>query len=1334
MFRKEDFKRLLISDVVIRRDISEVDNLGGREEDLKIVDKVKGRISTTGSTPSDKMHTDKDQAEIRFKAFLPLNTNIKRTDKLFADGNAFYVMDVREPSLMGHHLEAFLRQIQPKVIVAIDSFLQEESNILGFLEIVPDGMIGLSMNFSVNQGTLYIDLSLVGVDENNSDIEGFIEVVKNVSGNILENSLMESVLSVNFNISILEENFSSIDGLLTRIISNEGNMNNDSSIQMLLKVDKNISSDIENNSEINGFIIRNINVDSSINNQSILSSILNINRDMVADSSNESEIFGLLEEELLILLNGSLSSFTNLTSELKAIMPVISDIENISDLETEILLDKFIVSTIINESDKEGNLERLRGLLVESENVSLISSEMVVNLSILADVLNESDISVDMVLLRDYIANMDNDSFLRADLFVDEVDLMVGEMENISDLSSLLGVLLEIESTSFNDSSIENINLLLDKNLATTLFNVSEKTGAVTINKEILATVFNTSFLELLLLVTKNVESLVLNISDKSAFLNIEKDISSNIFSSSSLNVIVSLDKNLITNVFNESDLDSLLSTIYSLKTEEENQSLEEGNLILDKPLAVQLLNNSDIDSNLLKNIIMECLVNNQVDSNGNLLLDKFIVSNVLNQSQLNILLGKIIAINTLSENEIFLTGDVILTRNVNTNVENLTDLSGDLIILADVITGFTDFTEYPLNANPDEWTLIWNHTDLNWSIETDVGSGLYANNQVLEVNFNDGVTGRDALNKWDEIPFSTENIKIHMVGAVIEVSSEFDGLRLIARASGDTGEENYYSLRFTGGLGGRIRIEKYSNGSLTPLSSYFYDGITSDLGVYHHFVFEVNKNTIRAKAWQVGESEPEDWQVTADDFEFIEGYAGLGVRKDFTSGNNDLFRYDSFEYEISPIVGLYHTNFGEYSVGTIPSDWTQRWDTANADYEVFDFSADSFSGNTLRYISSDTGFHHCSWDELDGIDNIEVYIRVRTSTTSVTPLGILTRASFPSNQKNGYLLDLNNDNRFRIVKWVDDTLSIITEETFDFSADTWYWLKFRVEDDNLSGKVWEDGETEPEDWMLTAVDEDVPSGNWNGVFAFNGGIDTDYDLYQAENLDVEPPPPPPPPEGVFFTDFSEYTTNQAPDDWTNLWHGDVTWTVIEESGVEGGKLLNGDFVSENRHRFLRWDIVPESSDQEVLQKVRVVNTQSEDTSLGENCFAVVRAGGEGEASEPDWEGYATWLQLYNGFFSFDIIRIEGDSQTSIANTSFEWTGDTWYYVRLRAEGSTISAKIWEEGETEPVEWTLETTDTTYTSGYAGIGNHTGLLADSRQWDIVGIGIDGASAPIEPIN
>lgn len=77
-------------------------------------------------------------------------------------------------------------------------------------------------------------------------------------------------------------------------------------------------------------------------------------------------------------------------------------------------------------------------------------------------------------------------------------------------------------------------------------------------------------------------------------------------------------------------------------------------------------------------------------------------------------------------------------------------------------------------------------------------------------------------------------------------------------------------------------------------------------------------------------------------------------------------------------------------------------------------------------------------------------------------------------------------------------------------TAGTWYWMRFQAVGNQLRGKVWQDGSTEPLNWHIEYTDNANPSGGYVGVRSFSSAFSTnptpdivEWDDYSATLLDV---------------------------------------------------------------------------------------------------------------------------------------------------------------------------------------------------------------------------------------
>lgn len=107
------FDGLLIHTLAISRRGGSSDGAGGFTLDYAPLSSVRGRMSTAGSGSKEIVLGEKWDAIVTHIAFMR-PTDIRRDDRISLDGVNYRVIQVKEPSRFGHHLEVLCEQIQVK--------------------------------------------------------------------------------------------------------------------------------------------------------------------------------------------------------------------------------------------------------------------------------------------------------------------------------------------------------------------------------------------------------------------------------------------------------------------------------------------------------------------------------------------------------------------------------------------------------------------------------------------------------------------------------------------------------------------------------------------------------------------------------------------------------------------------------------------------------------------------------------------------------------------------------------------------------------------------------------------------------------------------------------------------------------------------------------------------------------------------------------------------------------------------------------------------------------------------------------------------------------------
>lgn len=203
-----------------------------------------------------------------------------------------------------------------------------------------------------------------------------------------------------------------------------------------------------------------------------------------------------------------------------------------------------------------------------------------------------------------------------------------------------------------------------------------------------------------------------------------------------------------------------------------------------------------------------------------------------------------------------------------------------------------------------------------------------------------------------------------------------------------------------------------------------------------------------------------------------------------------------------------------------------------------------------------------------------------------------------------------------------------------------------------------------------------------------------------------------------YSTKFLEYTLNAQPTGWTKRWN---TSSTIEVRSVLGTIALR-ETHSGDADAILSWGTVGTPTNVEVLVKMR---TSARDWY--QNGIYVRGSGGSGSKN-----GY--YFQMFengSGDSGLVIEKWVSNSYSAISGETISWSADTWYWVRFQVSGSTLRAKIWEDGSSEPGSWTITGSDSSISSGgWVGLGSYepNGI----RYFDELAVATGGDTAVVEP--
>lgn len=203
-----------------------------------------------------------------------------------------------------------------------------------------------------------------------------------------------------------------------------------------------------------------------------------------------------------------------------------------------------------------------------------------------------------------------------------------------------------------------------------------------------------------------------------------------------------------------------------------------------------------------------------------------------------------------------------------------------------------------------------------------------------------------------------------------------------------------------------------------------------------------------------------------------------------------------------------------------------------------------------------------------------------------------------------------------------------------------------------------------------------------------------------------------------YSTDFSGYTAGNAPSDWSSNHSTNwSTWQIQNVGDSISGKALVCTTDGTENRRANWWNSLPTAADAEVLWHGRV-------SAVGafyiQNTY--LRHNGLPHGSD---SGY---MYVQEGSTTTKMIAVL-PGLSKLGGQSFTPAADTYYWIRMRANGTTIQAKIWSGAySSEPGTWGITVTNGTISAaGSAAFGCHKANT--TTICDHFAVGTNGDAAP-----
>jgi hypothetical protein len=385
-----------------------------------------------------------------------------------------------------------------------------------------------------------------------------------------------------------------------------------------------------------------------------------------------------------------------------------------------------------------------------------------------------------------------------------------------------------------------------------------------------------------------------------------------------------------------------------------------------------------------------------------------------------------------------------------------------------------TPFSEYATGSPPGDWTERWNGASGSLNI-VEGGDDKYLDahpTALVGYGFS-----------WDAVG-DVQNVEILGLGRCDTASTV--SVALIARGKNAPGSRYGYHLYIDGATQNAIRLSKYVNDVYTDsfATAVIAGYVRND---WWWLRFRVNGNSIKAKAWKKGDSEPGAWMIDTTDNDVPD--AGWAGGMTYTTANETDFDFFSVGKDGDPAPSPGAAAGIQAQVGTLligrPQQANLYWETfennspdgtwpgydvvptgvtvsgsgiADPNYDVSGGSYPSawgFQGFRSAAGATENAYYHKDVGSAKAISFITANVKILASSLGAAQTGRILAASDGSNNAQWilYLQNTGSDLRFYLRSYYDgashyftslNAVSIGTtycvEVKYDTTNDKWAW------------------------------------------------------------------------------------------------------------------------------------------------------------------------------------------------------------------------------------------------------------------------------------------------------
>ncbi|MEX2284710.1 MAG: hypothetical protein WEE89_19635 [Gemmatimonadota bacterium] len=607
-------------------------------------------------------------------------------------------------------------------------------------------------------------------------------------------------------------------------------------------------------------------------------------------------------------------------------------------------------------------------------------------------------------------------------------------------------------------------------------------------------------------------------------------------------------------------------------------------------------------------------------------------------------------------------------------NGPQLADTSAVTITTAPVggSTQIVTFAEGPAGVQPAGWTETSAPANTSWTVVADATAqdGRMLRNTTT-------VTARHIL-RLDAVADSTTQQEVLVRIRLADSDGRGPGIALRHTMNGAL--ETAYVAYFRPGLN-QLEINRFLNGAWAYIAATPF---TTSLNTWYWMRFRADGSTLRLRVWADGTTEPTGWNITATNTGIANGSVGAYVYE------NNTVDYDVFTFASGGATA-------PIPVAGPPPSLTQLTLTP-AQTSVL-------SGATQQFTATGTFS--------DGA-TAPVTATYNATGGSITTGGLYTAGSTSGNYQviatdpGSGLADTAT-----VTIPLPPTLVSVTVTPMQASMQAGGTLQFSAVGN------YTDGSTGSVSVVYSATGGTISAaglytaGTTPGTYSVIATSANGPQLADTSAVTITTAPVG---GSTQIVTFAEGPAGVQPAGWTETSApANTSWTVVADATAQDGRMLRNTTTVTARH-ILRLDAVADSTtQQEVLVRIRLADSD------GRGPGIALRHTMNG-ALETAYVAY-----FRPGLNQLEINRFLNGAWAYIAATPFTTSLNTWYWMRFRADGSTLRLRVWADGTTEPTGWNITATNTGIANGSVGAYVYENNTVD---YDVFTFASGGATAPI----